>query len=230
MRWSETNSCFSQRPYATVTMKKSKTRPNTYQYPDFLMHHGIKGQQWGIRRFQNEDGSLTEDGKLRYNEGKPESEEWRKNEAEHLTDAELRRRNNRLQMERQYKDLMTTESEREAKQRRKDIINKVIIGTAVSLAAVAMRGHWKQAASFIGKFGKKAFARIRANINTKNTVNSMKANYLNTSSHHPLFNQVRDIGGRMQRPYGLAKGDARMFNYRPRINNAMPKTRRWPNI
>ena len=24
-----------------------------------LYHHGIKGQRWGIRRFQNEDGSLT---------------------------------------------------------------------------------------------------------------------------------------------------------------------------
>lgn len=33
---------------------------------DFLMHHGIKGQKWGVRRYQNEDGSLTEAGKERY--------------------------------------------------------------------------------------------------------------------------------------------------------------------
>ena len=32
-----------------------------------LIHHGIKGQRWGIRRFQNEDGSLTSVGKKRYN-------------------------------------------------------------------------------------------------------------------------------------------------------------------
>ena len=31
-----------------------------------LIHHGIKGQKWGIRRFQNEDGTLTEEGKRRY--------------------------------------------------------------------------------------------------------------------------------------------------------------------
>ena len=31
-----------------------------------LYHHGIKGQKWGIRRFQNEDGSLNEEGKRKY--------------------------------------------------------------------------------------------------------------------------------------------------------------------
>ena len=33
---------------------------------DTLAHHGIKKQRWGIRRWQNEDGSLTEAGKRRY--------------------------------------------------------------------------------------------------------------------------------------------------------------------
>ena len=32
-----------------------------------LSHHGIKGQKWGIRRYQNEDGTLTDAGKARYN-------------------------------------------------------------------------------------------------------------------------------------------------------------------
>lgn len=31
-----------------------------------LYHHGIKGQKWGVRRFQNEDGSLTAKGVKRY--------------------------------------------------------------------------------------------------------------------------------------------------------------------
>lgn len=34
-----------------------------------LQHHGIKGQKWGVRRYQNEDGSLTPAGKKRYSNG-----------------------------------------------------------------------------------------------------------------------------------------------------------------
>lgn len=32
----------------------------------YLAHHGIRGQKWGVRRFQNSDGSLTDAGKKRY--------------------------------------------------------------------------------------------------------------------------------------------------------------------
>ena len=34
-----------------------------------LMHHGIKGQKWGVRRYQNNDGSLTAAGRERYGYG-----------------------------------------------------------------------------------------------------------------------------------------------------------------
>lgn len=37
--------------------------------PQHLEHHGIKGQRWGIRRFQNLDGTLTEEGRERYGLG-----------------------------------------------------------------------------------------------------------------------------------------------------------------
>ena len=67
-----------------------------------LGHSGIKGQKWGIRRFQNEDGTLTEAGKARYNQ-----DGSRKN-PEKMSDTELANANRRLSAESQYRQLTGT--------------------------------------------------------------------------------------------------------------------------
>lgn len=33
---------------------------------EYLEHHGVKGQKWGVRRYQNEDGTLTKAGQRKY--------------------------------------------------------------------------------------------------------------------------------------------------------------------
>ena len=37
-----------------------------YKDEEYIEHHGVKGQRWGVRRYQNEDGTLNDEGKKRY--------------------------------------------------------------------------------------------------------------------------------------------------------------------
>ena len=63
-----------------------------------LAHHGIRGMKWGVRRFQNKDGSLTAAGKKRY--GKKVSE---------MSDEELSQVLKRLRMEREMVHQMSSD-------------------------------------------------------------------------------------------------------------------------
>ena len=136
-----------------------------------LGHSGIKGQKWGIRRFQNEDGSLTEEGKKRY--GTPETyravakevsslEEATKGASSAastaasiintqrgsqairkdysgLTDQELQRRVNRLNLERAYGDLSgDTKYVKTGKEKAREILQTVGATLAVASTAVAI--------------------------------------------------------------------------------------------
>ena len=47
-------------------------------YPTYLMHYGVKGQHWGERKYQYEDGSLTPEGRKHYGIGEKDLEKMRK--------------------------------------------------------------------------------------------------------------------------------------------------------
>ena len=83
-----------------------------------LVHYGIKGMKWGILRYQNPDGTLTAAGKVRdrmtrkRNLKKAEkilkgSNKTVKRRLSQITDEELQKAVNRLQLERTYKNLTT---------------------------------------------------------------------------------------------------------------------------
>lgn len=55
-----------------TTMTTMTTNPNVKMECELvLLHHGIKGQRWGIRRFQNKNGGLTPAGRKRYAKNQP---------------------------------------------------------------------------------------------------------------------------------------------------------------
>lgn len=104
----------------------------TYQATErvdaFFAHHGIKGQKWGMRRFQNADGSLTEDGKKRYlkGDGRQVSEKKELTGYQRSLSAKFQKRG------------LTKEQADEAAIRRAKVLKRVgIIAGTVTAAAVA---------------------------------------------------------------------------------------------
>lgn len=101
-----------------------------------LFHHGTKGMRWGIRRYQNKDGSLTLLGKRRARKQEQFENSHEDYKQAHSTKSvslmsnrELRERNNRLQMERQYSQLTQKTNYGEK-------VTKAVIATAGTITAL----------------------------------------------------------------------------------------------
>lgn len=116
-----------------------------YDKQETLTHHGILGMKWGVRRYQNKDGSLTPAGKKKaakmkekYTEltgkrlvRKPTKKSETQNDSnknksiKELSDTELREKINRLTMEKQAKGLesdLASNGRKFASSLRKDVL------------------------------------------------------------------------------------------------------------
>ena len=102
-----------------------------------LTHHGIRGMRWGVRRYQNKDGSLTPAGKKRSSNTIHEDyiKSHTRKSSKSMSDAELRSRINRLEMERKYTQLST-----ERINKGKAYVNKSIkaLGSVAALTTTAI--------------------------------------------------------------------------------------------
>lgn len=116
----------------------------------YLAHFGIKGMKWGVRRYRNSDGSLTESGKARY------TKSGKKKNPRKMSSKDLEKSTKRLHAENQYRRELREE-------RSNNISNKIArtiiksgaayIGTRAAVQLTRSITNWNLSPSFEKRVG-----------------------------------------------------------------------------
>lgn len=96
---------------------------------DDIYHYGIKGQKWGVRNYQNPDGTLTEAGKARYDDT------GNYKNPEKMTTEDLIKSSNRLNLEYNYKRLQDVSTEEKRRNETNKAIGKAALASLLSVGA-----------------------------------------------------------------------------------------------
>lgn len=122
------------------------------EYNNELYHHGVKGMRWGVRRYQNADGSLTNTGRRRYSDDSNTSSHRSSSGSRSVSRSGSKAKN------------AVTKSPEEIA-RRKAIAKKVLIGTVltgtVAAAAVMYAKNPAAVNAFMSRVGSTTVSSLR---------------------------------------------------------------------
>lgn len=113
--------------------------------------------KWGIRKYQNADGTLTAAGKRRYGKSTDSThEDYRRahsgRRSSSMSDAELRAVLNRLQMDRQYSEILSSSAKNSGFKTAMKIITNI---NAVSASVFTLYKNYGKIAKIINNLGTK---------------------------------------------------------------------------
>lgn len=159
----------------------------------YLAHYGVKGQKWGVRRYQNEDGTLTEEGKKRYSDTSDKAKQEKKQDDCIKT---LKKENERNKVINAYNEKISKQKKEEADATEKDYNN--------SIEMLRQGRNITSDLSVIARDPKKGSSRF----NPKETQFKIPGSYSNLSDE-----ELRKVVNRMQleRQYGDLSGDTKYY-------------------
>lgn len=156
---------------------------------EYLSHHGIKGQKWGIRRFQNPDGTLTAAGKARYitDDG-------------HLTDAGRKQYERDIKRLKKLKDRANVDVQKaniEKYDKRADTAKKVGLGSLAVAGTMAGVPLIKNLAG--NRYDANANAYQKAFDSWINAKNIKTEKMVGPSSSFPTFDEYQQLNENIKR-------------------------------
>lgn len=129
-----------------------------YQYPDYLMHYGVLGMKWGRRKSLS--SVIKSKNRKRidsYSSDYQETRKMRRKPSKKLSNAELKKLNERMRLEQEYNRLSTSQVNRGYEVAKKTV---AIAGAIGGLYAISQSDYTKAGKALLDKAKKTDYTKV----------------------------------------------------------------------